>query len=170
MQWIPKNQYRRSLTSFLRVLRDKHMVATAGKLRQVIFEDLTINKSTTAKTPTFSSLLGPRSVTTTDGGALIVFFDASVTATAGVAAIFRIRIDGASPSGIGSANAATVTSPFNVQDASTGIYVPVTPGVHTVEVEWAKQVTAPDSASIVINPLSNSELFHANMVIMEVEQ
>ena len=147
------------------------MVSTAGgKLRQVIFEDLQINKSTTARSPIFSSLLGPRQVTTEAGGALIVFLDVSVTATAGVAAIFRIRIDGATPTGIGSANAATVTSPFNVQDASTGIYIPVTPGVHTVEIEWAKQPTAPAGASIVINPVSNSELFHANLVIMEVEQ
>jgi hypothetical protein len=168
MQWLVKNQYRRSLTSFLRLLRDKKLL-TPGKLRQTIFRELGIDTSTTARSPVFSTLLGPVSITTTANGALVIFFAASVTATAGVAAVFRIRVDGSAPSGIGSPTASTVTSPFNIQGAETAIYVPVAAGLHNVTIEWAKQSSAPLDAAIVINPASNNELFHANLIIMEVE-
>ena len=162
--------FRRSLTQFIRRAVDAGVV-DLGKLRQIVFDELAIDISTTAVDPVWSTLLGPTPIVTTPTGALVILFSATVTANAGVAAQFRVRVDGAAPTGVGTPYACTSTSLFNVQAAETGIYVVLpTDGAHTVSIEWSKQVNAPAAALIAVNPVAAPVLFHANMIIMEVEQ
>ena len=140
--------------------------APANTVQTEVFP-LLVNASTTATPPVYATLLTGTLTSLLTSSFLSIGFTNSVFHTGvggiNVAFSFRFRIDGGLLAASGGTTGNELTG--RIVSLAYSRRVPVTRGLHTVAVEWAKFGPLTQTMSIFAAALP--DLFHANLTLQE---
>lgn len=133
-------------------------------LAQTIFVELIEDGYTIARDPNFSTLLSQAIITS--GGNLVISFSASFGANTSLKeAMFRLLIDGSVYRVVGSGyDSAHIT-----QAVAIILHTPITADAHTISVEWGKSKLDQKLTSLYILAGTETNGYHASLLIQEVE-